>query len=316
MDTNTQGFASVLAALADESQPFTAATIYGLSGLGREQLTQLQANWDTYTVERRRKLLQHLNAVGETNFEMDFRDINHLALTDADSEVRQYAIEGLWEDESPALLHKLVAIAREDASLDVRAAAVIELGRFILLGEYEEIDESHAQLAQNIVLQIFHSNEDDELRRRALEAIANCGHPDIRQMILEMYEHHDIPLRMSAIFAMGRTCDTAWAPDIIREMNSSEPQLQYEAIRAAGHLELAEAVPHINRLIEETEDSEILEIAIWALGEIGSEAARQTLTNIITWAEAENEEELLEAAQEAYDSASLPGDFLLFDFEP
>jgi len=92
--------------------------------------------------------------------------------------------------------------------------------------------------------------------------------------------------------------------------------MQYEAARAAGHIGLDEAVPELIRLIEETDDTEILEIAIWALGEIGGEEARRALNAIITRAEADDDEEILAAAQDAYDAASMPGDFLLFDFEP
>jgi HEAT repeat protein len=316
MGSETKPFSAVLATLADEGQPIDAATIYGLSGLERDQIMQLGKAWSAYSSERRLKLIQSLNQISETNFEMDFRAINHIALEDPASEVRRHAVEGLWEDETIAFMHKLIHILEHDISMDVRSAAVIELGRFILLGEYEDITHSEALMAQEAVLRVLQSNEDIELRRRALEAIANCSREGVADFIEEFYASTDLPQRMSAIFAMGRTCDSRWAPEVLEELNGDQLELQYEAARAAGHLELAEAVPHIVRLIEETEDSEILEVAIWALGEIGGDEARRVLTNIITRAEAEDDEEILEAAQDALDAASLPGDFLLFDFEP
>ncbi len=309
-------FAEVLNTLINHSQPFDASTIYGLSGLTRSVLAELEQHWPKVPVEHRRKLIQHLNLVSEANFEMDFREINYMALADSDGEVRRHAIEGLWEDESPALLRKLVAIARDDAMVDVRAAAIVELGRFILLGEYEEINEQDARLAQDTVLNIFHADEDDELRRRSLEAIANCSREGIGQMIEQTYAHDDLKMRMSAIFAMGRTCDSAWAPTILQELTSSSAELRYEAARAAGHLELKEAVPLLARLIEETDDREVLEIAIWALGEIGGEEARKLLNSIAVHAEQQDDEAILYAAQDALDAASLPGEFFLFDFEP
>ena len=316
MRTQTEDFGKILAALEEQEHTFSATVTYGLSGLDREKLALFAERWHGYPVERRRKLIQHLNEVSEANFELDFRDINHLALEDADSSVRQYAIEGLWEDETLALMHKLVRIARHDPSLDVRAAAIVELGRFILLGEYGTISPEDARLAQDTVLHIFDHEDDNELRRRSLEAIANCGRSVVTEMIQELYAHDDLRMRMSAVFAMGRTCDEAWAPEILYEMNNGQPEMQYEAARAAGHLELQEAVPHLARLIEETEDTEILEIAIWALGEIGGDEARKLLTSIIAQAEADSDEEIMEAAEEALNAASLPGEFLLFDFEP
>lgn len=315
--TEKQNISEVLTTLADESRPFDAQTIYRLSGLNRAEVDELAAQWTVLPVERRRKLIQHLNLVSEANFEMDFRDINTMALADTDSEVRLHAIEGLWEDESPALLHRLIAIVREDTSVEVRAAAIVELGRFVLLGEYEELNPRDAHLAQETLLSIYHANEDDDLRRRSLESIANCGREGIGQMIEEFYAHEDLKMRMSAIFAMGRTCDPVWTPIILRELASSSAELRYEAARAAGHLELREAVPGLARMVEETDDREVLEIAIWALGEIGSNEARKTLHSIAAEAEDLGDEELLYAAQDALDSASLPGgELLLFDFEP
>lgn len=314
--SKAKAFDEVLAVLTSPDEPFDAATIYGLSGLTRQQLDTLGEAWMSIPPERRGKLLQHLNTVSEANFEMDFRGINHLALSDPESNVRRFAIEGLWEDESPDLLHKLVEIVRTEPSLDVRAAALTELGRFILLGEYEEITRADARLAQETVLQVLRSDEDNDVRRRALEAIANCGHPGISDMIREFYTQDDLNMRMSALFAMGRTCDAAWTEEILEELESPVPELQYEAARAAGHIQIEEAIPHLRRILEETDDTEILEIVIWALGEIGGEGARKILSRVIERAEAEGDDEILEAAEDALDAASLPGNLLLFDFEP
>jgi HEAT repeat protein len=316
MTRNTPDFASILNTLGTESLPISAETVYGLSALDRERLSQLEQHWTSLSPARRRKLLQLLNDSSEANFEMDFRDINHFALKDPDSEVRQYAIEGLWEDESLHLMHKLIQAANHDPSLDVRCAAVTELGRFLLLGEYGDIPDAQAAQARESVLNALHMDEEPELRRRALEAIANSSHEGVRDMIDEFYNHEDLRMRMSAVFAMGRTCDQDWAPEILQELQSQIPEMRYEAARAAGHTELAEAIPYLLRVIDETDDVEILEISIWALGEIGGDRARKALTEIVAHAEAQGDEQVYDAAREALDAASLPGDLMLFDFEP
>ncbi|GAB4574065.1 MAG: HEAT repeat domain-containing protein [Anaerolineae bacterium] len=315
--TKAKEFTTVLETLLNSTDLFDAGTVYGLSGLDRAQIDRLREVWPQIAVERRRTLIQHLNDVSEANFEMDFQSINHMALSDPDSEVRRYAIEGLWEDESVPYMYRLVEIIRSDPSQDVRAAAIIELGRFVLLGEYGNISASDARLAQDTVLHVLHSNEDNDLRRRALEAIANCGRAGTHDLIREFYAHDDLAMRMSALFAMGRTCDDIWAAEIIEELNGTIPEMQYEAARAAGHIQLEEALPHLIRLIDQTDDTEVLEMAIWALGEIGGDRARDVLMRIIEQAEADGDEEILAAAEEALDAASLAGgDLLMFDFEP
>ena len=316
MTRNVPDFAEVLNALTTESQSIGSETIYALSSLDRERLMQLEQCWPSLSIERRRHLLSQFNEISEANFEMDFKDINHFALKDTDGEVRQQAIEGLWEDESLLYMHKLIQIAAHDLHPDVKSAAITELGRFILLGEYGDIPEDQAAQAREVVLNVFNSDEEPDLRRRALEAIANSSQEGVREMIEEFYNHEDLKMRMSAVFAMGRTCDQDWAPEILQELQSDIPEMRFEAARAAGHTELAEAVPYLLRVIDETDDVEILEIAIWALGEIGGERARKALTEIMDHAEAQDDQLIYEAAQEAFDAASLPGDFMLFDFEP
>lgn len=310
-------FSEMLDILVSSDEVFDSGLMYGLSGLSRNQINKLERVWSDIAPERRRNLIQHLNNVSEHNFELDFRSVNHMALEDTDSEVRRHAIEGLWEDESEQLMHKLVHMVQNDLSQDVRTAAISELGRFILLGEYEEIDASDARVVQDTVLHILHSNEDNDIRRRALESIANCGREGVHDAIREFYNHHEPSMRISAVFAMGRTCDSVWTDEIISELDSPSPEMQYEAARAAGTIQLAEAIPYLTRLLEETEDTEVLEIAIWALGEIGGEAVRKVLQQIIERAEAEDDAEILAAAEDALDMANLPGDDLwLFDFEP
>jgi len=309
-------FSEVLSALAEPDHPLTAAVIYGLSDLDREQIAQLERAWPGYPVERRRALVEHLNEVSEANFDMDFRAINHLALTDLDGAVRRLAVEGLWEDESLSLMYKLVHIVQQDADPQVRAAAIAELGRFILLGEYEKISAADARLAQDTVLHVFRTETDNDLRRRALEAIANSCLDSVPGMIREMYASQEVKMRASALFAMGRTCDDMWAAEILHELSSSEPELRYEAARAAGQMELQEAVPHLKRLIAESDDPEILEVAIWALGEIGGDQARRILTQVAARAEQQGDEEISAAARDALDAANMAGEFLLFDFEP
>lgn len=310
-------FSEVLDSLSGSAELTDSGIVYALSSLNRQQLSDLAARWQTIAVERRRALLQHLNAVSEANFELDYRSINHMALQDPDSDVRCLAIEGLWEDETTDFMHKLVEIVRSDGSDAVRIAALRELGRFILLGEYEEIGRAEARLVQDVVMRVLNSDEDIDIRRHALESIANCGREGVAARIRDFYGHAKPSVRLSAIYAMGRTCDDKWAPEIIKELSSASTEMQYEAARAAGHMELRESVPYLGQVIEDTDDPEVLAICVWALGEIGGEAARKILNNVIRLAEKNDDEVILAAAEDALDAASLPGDDLWFmDFEP
>ncbi len=305
-------FDALLVNLQDADHPLAAETIYGLSDLNTDDLKRLGAVWGGIPLERRRSLIHRLVEAAETNFDMDFGAVTRLALTDLDDEVRATAVEATWTDESPDMLRRLIGLASGDHAEGVRAAAVSALGQFILLGELGKYDPMLTRQAENVALKLYHNAaEAVDVRRRALEAIANCGREGVSEMIEESYQDGDARMRASALFAMGRSCDAKWSPVVLRELDSGDPEMRYEAARAAGELELRESVPQLARLLD-GEDREVMEMAVWALGEIGGPQAQRLLDDLIEQAENAGDDALVEAIEEAMEAASLAGEDLVF----
>ena len=303
-------FSQTTAILADPDEPLTAAIIYSLSDLSPEDLALLAERWPTYPVERRRNMLRRLTEVSETNFEVNFDAVNTLALEDPDEEVRVAAIEGLWENESVAHMHRLIAIATSDPTVGARAAAAGALGRFVLLGEFEKFPQAEARLAQDAALEILgRADEHLEVRRRALETIANCGREGVAELIEEAYAEPSVKMRASAIFAMGRSCDQRWRKAVLAELEADEPEILYEAARAAGELELHDAVGRLSRLLHH-DDRELQLMAVWALGEIGDSRARRILEEL---SEVDLDADFADAVDEALETAYLVGGDMRFD---
>jgi HEAT repeat protein len=113
-------------------------------------------------------------------------------------------------------------------------------------------------------------------------------------------------MQISAVFAMGRTYDEQWGDYVRQQLDSEDPEMRYEAARAAGELELEDAVPGLARLALDS-DREIKEVAIWSLGEIGSREATRVLERLATEAKRLGDDDLLEAIEDALASASLGG---------
>jgi HEAT repeat protein len=305
-------FQDTLAVLKNDEQPITAEAIYSLSDLHGENLQSLTAAWGAIPVERRQTLIQRLIDTAETNFDMDFNAVARLALTDLDDTVRAAAVEAALIDESPDMLRYLMGLASGDISDEVRAAAVSALGSYILQGELGKLDPELARRAENIALKLYNDpNERIDVRRRALEAIANCSREGVDEMISASYKDDNSRMRASAVFAMGRSCDTRWSSVVLRELDSADPEMRYEAARTAGELELQEALPHLARLLDD-DDREIMEMAVWSLGEIGGQRAQRLLEDIIERADETGDDSLLEAAEEALGAASLAGGDLVF----
>jgi HEAT repeat protein len=306
-------FEELLKKLGDSQTPLSISSLYGLSHLTRAEAQLFQEVWSLVDAGRRQWILQSLVDIAEASFEVDFNPIFRLCLNDEDAVVRSRAIEGLWEDEDLTLAGVLVRLLRDDPSESVRAAAATSLGRFVLLGELEEIEAAPAMMVEDALLgAIYDPHETLEVRRRAVESIAYSGQAQVQDIIEMAYYDDEEKMRISAIFAMGRSADPLWHEMVIAELDDPNPEMRYEAARACGELEASAALSALIYLIEADPDPEVQEMAIWALGRIGGKEARRVLE-----ACCESEDEALrQAAEEALDELDFLGgplDLLLLE---
>jgi HEAT repeat protein len=166
----------------------------------------------------------------------------------------------------------------------------------VYLGEVEQLPGPQARRVEDTLIGVVGSHDDLEVRRRALEAVAFSGRPQVAELIEQADASPDRPFRISAVFAMGRSADARWKDRVLSELESGDPELRYEAARAAGELELREAVPVLQRMVEEG-DLQVREAAIWSLGQVGGDEARAVLLDLLQEAE-DDERDFIEDALE------------------
>ena len=296
--------AEVIAALHRESSlrnhVIPSTLIYGLSDLSSQDCHAIADAWQGLPSVFKHRVLRALNEASETMFELGFQAIARLSLADESPMVRSMAIDLLWADESEETMRRIMEAAARDQDSTVRANALKALGNFILLGEYGDIPLDTAKDAQDLTLGI-HRDQSEPLnvRRRALEALANSSHPAVPALIRAAYDDGNHDLKISAIFAMGRTCSDAWRRQLLEELSSEDEECVYEAISACGRIQLADSVRPIAEL-SLRDDRELQMMAVWALGEIGGKQAFDVLTSL---AEAELGDELAALVDEALDAA-------------
>lgn len=290
------------------------AIFYGFSDMDEPRLDRFGVVWQELQPARRASLLRHLTEASESNVDLNYRAPGMLALRDAAAAVRRAAIELLWEDESRELLRELLALAQGDEALSVRSAAASALGRYVLAAELGKLERGRGVAVQQVLGALWLDHEEDsELRRRALESLANSSAAIVPGAILEAWRSDDHDLRASALYAMGRSCDQRWEEIVLDALRHDDPALRYEAVRASGDLEILTAVPVLGELLQD-QDAEIRGAAIQALGETGGSRAISLLQQLAAEAEEESDELLLEAVEEALENASFGNLDLKTDF--
>jgi HEAT repeat protein len=267
----------VLDGLSQSGERPDQALLCYLSGLSAEDAERVGQVWSDLPRDLRLELISRLVKMAEADFTLSFGAIFRIAMGDEDAEVRRIAIEGLWEDEDVRLVPLLAQSLLEDKSVSVRAAAAQSLGRFILLGELGKIRPKPRTKAYTALLQALQArDEHTEVRRRALESLAYVCNETVVTSIREAYGSSSEKFRISAVFAMGRSADTRWDQEVRHELFSTNPEMRYEAARACGELQISEAVGMLEELTEDT-DAEVQQTAIWALGQVGGDRAREIL---------------------------------------
>jgi len=273
-------FEGYLRELADGAVKLKASGLMRLSGLTPADADMLATAWPGMDVRRRRSVVRELVDLEEDNVELSFDAVFLRGLEDDDAEVRLQSIRGLWEYEGSDLIAPLVGLMESDGNAGVRAEAALALGRFVLLFEEDRLRERYFREVESGLRRLIgNTDEVEEVRARAIEAIGAYNDAWVRQAISEAYENGARRLKVSAVHAMGRSCEPRWLPLLVRELNNEEAEIRYEAAVACGSLGDEGAVPHLVKLVSDPDD-EVRQASVASLGEIGGREARDALSEL------------------------------------
>jgi len=263
--------------LVDNDQPILNASLAELSDLNSQQLKLLDDTWHSIDLKRRRQIMHRLYELAEDVVCLNFDVIFKHRLKDEDEEVRQVAIEGLWENEEISLIKPLINLMQQDSSYKVQAAAALALGRLAMLLEHRATHADQVvQLSKALLGTLADNGNSIDVRRRALEAIAPLNLRQVKQAIIDFYNNDKPLFKVSAIYAMGKNCDPCWLPILLSELTAIDAEVRYEAALACGELGEQGAVPYLIELTNDN-DADVRIASIQALGTTGGSEARDHL---------------------------------------
>jgi HEAT repeat protein len=297
MSEKLSKFAPVLDALQDYDHPFPPRLLRDFSDLPPNHLHDLRLIWPEIKSERKIALLEDLENVAESDSLVSFDEFAKLALKDEDPAVRVLSIRLLWECEETRLVSIFTEMMLSDDSPDVRAAAASALGKFVLLGELETIPETIRVANVQNLIDVVKGEDLPMVRRRALESLGYSSHPKVPELIETALSQSDIQWLTSALYAIGRSADERWAERVISHLDSTDGEVIFEAVHAAGELELEDARDILMEKLDETlEDQELRYAIIWSLSQIGGESVKKKLEELLEKSPDDDEVEWIEKA--------------------
>ena len=268
--------------LADPQQPLVASKLTNLSNLRADEMPHFGSAWASTGLERRRQVISRLADLAEDNVELNFDGVFVNGLGDPDVDIRLACVRALWEHEGRDLIAALVEMMRSDKDARVRAEAALALGRYVVKAEFEDLRPSDASVIDDALREVMtDESEVLEVRARALESLGSCSEEWVTPVIEKAYGGAERRLRISAVHAMGRNCDSRWLSTVIRELSSDDAEMRFEAAGACGSLGDEGALSHLVPLLDD-EDGEVQEAAIQALGQIGGGRAKEALEECLS----------------------------------
>jgi HEAT repeat protein len=300
----------LISELADNGREIPRATLQQFSDMDPASLQALHEAWPRVSMERKRKLLEGLEDLSEEDTLVSFDDFARSLLDDPDAVVRMRAIRLLDEAEDPRLIPAFIHMMDDDPDAETRAEAASALGKFVELGELEEISDESRQEVEGALLEKANSEDQSIVRRHALESLGFSSRPEVITLIESSFRRENPEWQASALFAMGRSFDERWEEPVLARMMDVNSLVRLAAVEAAGELRLVSARTVLFHVLEEEEEENITSAAIWSLSQIGGEDVRLYIENLLDLAEEEEDEAFLE---EALDNLEFTDELNRFD---
>lgn len=232
----------------------------------------------------------------------DYQDQLLQLVKDEDPQIRERAAAPFWDLADPTYMDLLLEMAESDPVVAVRAAAISALGRYVYEGfVMEELNEADFDRVRTVLLQFYNNPAEDlSVRRSSLEALGFITEEEMEEIIREAYQSPEPLMRLTAVFAMGRSGTRTWDDILAAEMKNPDPAMRFEAVRSAGETFMSRAAETLEQLTRDP-DREVRIAAIDALGKAGRPHSRTILRSLLN----SPDEDIRDAASDALDELDM-----------
>jgi len=292
METNLEYSSDdVINNLLDNSKPFSSQFLLFFSDISLDDLEKIK--------------LKDLESLMEANTLASCVDFGYFALQDDDPRIRSQAIPLFWECTNINLIPIFINLLQNDSDSEVNASAASALGKFVLLSELEEIPKKSANMVQDLLIDEYLKTENESIKQRILESLGYSSNKKVNHFITSALKINDKKWHLSALLAISRSANTIWGKVVLEKLSDLDPDIQIEAVKTAGELEIESAKEQIIEIMDSSSPDEEQHIqAIWALSKIGGNDIKDLFEKMIEESDYEDEMDILEMAMDKIDLSS------------
>ena len=310
MSASKLPFQKTINELIEGKKGLSRTSLRDFSDMDSESLNALLEAWPRIAPDRKLMLLEELQTLAENDTLVCFDDFARAILNDPNVQVRTGAIHLLKECDDAKLVPIYLKMLSNDQEANARKAAAAALGKFVQLGELEEIPKKTQRRIEEALLEKAYSEDDASVRRQALESVGYSPRPEVITLIESAFQRENPDWQASALLAMGHSSDERWEKEVLPKLLDDNPHVQLAAIEAAGELGISSAREILLKLLIEEENDDLASTAIWSLSQIGGEDVQVYLEGLLDQTEDDDQAIFLE---EALDNLAFTDDLAKFD---
>lgn len=276
-----------------------------LSDLSPEHTAELHSVLSGLSADQRAAFFEQMVRSGQEYLEYNYTPIAELGLDDENGDIRAASIRLLGFEDSREIGRKLLDSASNDPEPKVRIAAIDILGQYMMEAEFgERIPVSPKAL--NETLDKLIDDEDPDIRLAAMVAYAVSENSRVKDMISSCFEENQREGLIAALNAARISLSGDWNRTVLKHIRHSDEDVSLEAIRAAGALQLREALPALYEILSRFDriSTDLLLTVTNAIAEIGDEGSLDVL-EILGEAAVDMDGEITDAIDDCIDTLNM-----------
>ena len=252
-----------------------------LSDLSRERSERLRKVLAEMEDGPRSAFYRAMDESSLNSYEYNFAPIANIGIDDPEGDIRAASIHVLGFEDDRETGERILDAAQNDPDLRARIAAIEILGQYMFESAVENRIPVNKQRLQKVLADLI-ENRDEMVRRAAVVSYAVSEDERVKEIVSGYLAGNDREELIAGLTAVRHALGEDWDESVLELIRHDDEDVCREAIRAAGALQLREALPALYEIISRFDriPPELLIVTAEAVAEIGDEGSLDVLETL------------------------------------